>query len=424
MPLESPAAKRQLDLLRALLARLRHSNRFYAPRLTSAGLDETVPDFETFCARCPRTTKDELVADQAAHPPFGTNLTAPITAYVRFHQTSGTTGAPLRWLDTEEGWSWIVGNWAAVLAAAGVTASDRLFLPFSFGPFLGFWGAFDAATRMGCLTIPGGGLDTLGRLRVMRDNAVTAVCCTPTYAIRLGEVARSEMGPGPWSGVRTLIVAGEPGGSVPATRARIETLWPGAAVFDHHGMTEVGPVSVPNAAFPGILHVLADAYWAEILDPATGEAVPRGETGELVLTTLGRADSPLLRYRTGDLVCASTRDPAELGRDDLALEGGILARVDDMVVVRGVNLYPSAVEQVVRATVGSAEYRVTLVEQDGMTEVSMQVEGDDATASRLARALRDALHLRIPVRAVAVESLPRFELKAKRWLRPQHSSPA
>ncbi len=407
----------QLTRLQALLGRLHGRNRFYSSRLETAGLDETVNDLATFRARMPLTTKHELVADQAANPPYGTNLTAPIGSYVRLHQTSGTTGAPLRWLDTHEGWTWVLDNWTAVLSSAGITARDRIFLPFSFGPFLGFWGAFEAATRMGCLTIPGGGLDTLGRLRVIRDNAVTAICCTPTYAIRLGEVAASHSDHGDTSQVRVLIVAGEPGGSVPATRRRLEALWPGATVMDHHGMTEVGPVSVPNPDHPGILHVLGDAYLAEILDPQTGRAVPVGETGELVLTTLGRADSPLLRYRTGDVVRASTRDAGELGRPDLALEGGILARADDMVVVRGVNLYPSAIEQVVRDSLGTSEYRVHLDEHGGMTEVALSVEGDTADATRLERSLRDALHLRIPVEPVPEDSLPRFELKAKRWVR-------
>ncbi len=407
----------QLERLRLLLGRLRAHNHFYGPRLEAAGLDQNVPSLATYCARMPFTTKEDLVADQAANPPYGTNLTAPIDAYVRLHQTSGTTGAPLRWLDTQSGWSWVLDNWTAVLEAAGVSHEDRVFFPFSFGPFLGFWGAFEASTRMGCLTIPGGGLDTLGRLRVIHDNRVSAVCCTPTYAIRLGEVAADRLPGQVLSGVRTLIVAGEPGGSVPATRSRLETLWPAAKVFDHHGMTEVGPVSVPNRDHPGLLHVLGGAYLAEILDPSTGTAVARGATGELVLTTLGRTDSPLLRYRTGDLVQESTRDPATLGRPDLALEGGILARADDMVVVRGVNLFPSAVEQVVLETVGGAEYRVHLDEGNGLTEVSLDVEGDEREADLLARALRDSLHLRVPVHAVDRGSLPRFELKARRWLR-------
>src|SRR5207244_4421141 len=166
--------------------------------------------------------------------------------------------------------------------------------------------------------------------------------------------------------VKTIIVAGEPGGSVPALRARLQELWHGARVFDHHGMTETGPVTHECPKRPGVLHVLEPAYFAEVIDPASGKPVVSGQKGELVLTTLGRIGSPLLRYRTGDLVKPipqnSTLDhqPCLCGRHTLALEGGILGRVDDMVVVRGVNIFPTAVEDIIRARGEVAAYQVKL----------------------------------------------------------------
>jgi phenylacetate-CoA ligase len=227
--------------------------------------------------------------------------------------------------------------------------------------------------------------------------------------------------------VRSVIVAGEPGGSVAATREAIEELWGGGSgklkVYDHHGMTEVGPVSYPNPRFPGMLHILEESFLAEVLDPTTGRPVQPGEAGELVLTTLGRVASPLLRYRTGDLVRPSERSPEELGFPDLALEGGILSRLDDMVVVRGVNLYPSALEQVIRTRPGIAEYRVELSHPGALTEVRVLVEPSDnvedpeALARDLETALRTPFQLRIPVQLVEGGTLPRFEMKARRWQR-------
>lgn len=414
--------RRQLASLRELIAEILPRNRFYGPRLRAAGIEGPPESLEAFTAALPLTTKEELVQDQQAHPPWGTNLTYPLERYTRFHQTSGSTGAPMRWPDTAEGWAWQLGVWKEVFRTAGVTAADRVFFPFSFGPFLGFWTAFDAAEDLGCLVIPGGGLNSASRLSLLLDIGATVLCATPTYALRLAEVAQEKGFDLGRSQVRAVVVAGEPGGSVPATRERLSAAWGGALVLDHHGMTEVGPVSFPNPRIPDLLHVAETSYLAEILNPETGEAVPPGTAGELVLTTLGRPGSPLLRYRTGDLVRASERPPEELGRPELALEGGILARVDDMVVVRGVNLYPSALEQILRSQPEVGEFRVELSTRRAMTEVKVLVEpaaGDDPRelCRRVEDALRTALQLRIPVEATAPGSLPRFELKARRWVR-------
>jgi phenylacetate-CoA ligase len=280
----------QLEQLRSLLAELFPANQFYTQKLQSAGVGFDIASLEDFSARFPFTTKQELVADQLAHPPFGTGLTYPLDRYTRFHQTSGTSGAPLRWLDTPESWDGMVESWTEIFRAAGVRAGDRVMFAFSFGPFLGFWLAFESAAQLGCLCVPGGGLGSAARLRVMRDNGANVLCCTPTYAIRLAEVAAEENIDLRSLGVKTIIVAGEPGGSIPTTRAKLEALWPGARIFDHHGMTETGPVTFQCPARPGVLHVLESAYFAEVIDPVTGKPA---QNGELVLTTLGRTGSPL-----------------------------------------------------------------------------------------------------------------------------------
>ncbi len=261
------------------------------------------------------------------------------------------------------------------------------------------------------------------RLQAILDNDITAICCTPTYAQHLGEVARDKKVDLARSRVRLLIVAGEGGGSIPATRARIERLWPGATVFDHHGMTEVGPVTFQCPARPGSLHVLDSAYLPEVINPQSGQPVPPGETGELVLTTLDRIGSPLLRYRTGDLVKPRPRSVCICGRHDLALDGGILGRSDDMVVVRGVNVYPRLLEEIVRAHPEVTEYRVRLDCRHAMAELSVEVEaaadgpGLASLPRRLEQSFQTALNLRIPVVQVPPRSLPRFEMKAQRWVR-------
>src|SRR5262245_11832794 len=222
-----------LERLQSLVSMVRGANRFYAARLGSGAI-QSLDDFRR---SVPFTFKREIVADQTAHPPFGTNLTYPIERYTRFCQTSGTTGKPMRWLDTPETWAWMMDCWTRVYEMAGVTAADRGFFPFSFGPFLGLWVAFDTAVRMGCLAIPGGGMRSTGRLQTILDNGITVVCTTPTYAIRLAEVAAEEKIDLRESKVRRIVVAGEPGGSIPATWTLIERLWPGARLADHHGMT-------------------------------------------------------------------------------------------------------------------------------------------------------------------------------------------
>jgi phenylacetate-CoA ligase len=406
----------QLERLRALLAAL-PENPFYAPAVRALGEVASLADF---IARAPCTHKQQLVADQRAHPPYGSNLTYPLERYVRVHQTSSTTGEPLRWLDTAEDWSWMCASWEEVWRHAGLGAHDRLLCSFSFGPFLGFWVGWEAAQRVGALCIPGGALDSRTRLQVMLRNRVTALCCTPTYALRLAEVARGEgLAPADFA-LRILVVAGEPGGSAPQTRRRLREAFPGARVFDHHGMTEVGPVSWQTQDDPNALLVNEAHYLAEVLDPRTGAtlAPDSEELGELVLTTLGRAGAPLLRYRTSDLVRPAGF--ATGAQPYLRLAGGLLGRADHMVVVRGVNLFPSAVDELVRSVPGVAEYRVRVDRRGALTELGLELEAAPehdpaALCAAVADTFRVTYSLRVPV-APAREPLPRFELKARRWV--------
>jgi phenylacetate-CoA ligase len=411
----------QLNKLNSLVATLRSGNHFYSAKLRVARFDSWISGLSEFSVRMPFTTKQELIEDQQNHPPYGSNLTYHLEKYRRFCQTSGTTGRPMYWLDTAESWDWMLDNWSRVFAAAEVTSRDHIFFAFSFGPFLGFWTAFESAARLGCLCVPGGGMSSSARLRTMLDVSATVLCCTPTYAIRLGEVAAEENFDLAAAKVKTLILSGEPGASIAGTRARIESLWNGARIVDHHGMTETGPVSYGCPRRPGVLHVIESAYIAEVIDSETGCPVASGSTGELVLTNLGRVGSPLLRYRTGDVVQPAAGSPCLCGTHELALEGGILGRTDDMLVVRGVNVYPSAIEHIVRSSGDVAEYRVEIRTGRALPELNIQIEPSiecpdgTALAERLEASMRTAFNLRVSVSVVP--NLPRFEMKAQRWVR-------
>jgi phenylacetate-CoA ligase len=266
-------------------------NAFYQPRLEVVRKALPLDSLEAFYRLVPFTSKDEWIADQKLNPPYGTNLAFPIEAYSRCHQTSGTTGNPMRWLDTPETWGAMLDAWGRVFQGAGTQPSDRVFFAFSFGPFLGFWTAFESAQKLGFFCLSGGAMTTETRLKAIRENRCTVLCCTPTYAIRLGEVAR-ECGYAPDTfKLHTIIVAGEPGGSLPAVREQLNELWPKAKVYDHHGMTEVGPVSYECPKNPCRLHIIEDAFVAEVIDPKLLTPIEPGQKGELILTTLDRVGS-------------------------------------------------------------------------------------------------------------------------------------
>ncbi len=410
-------AQHQLARLREGLREVLASNQFYRRKLAglAAGDLRTPDDFR----RLPFTTKAELTDDQRAYPPFGTNLTYPLERYVRFHQTSGSTGVPLRVLDTKESWEWWARVWQYVYGAAGVTAEDRIFFCFGFGPFVGFWSAFEGARLLGALAISGGGMSTSERLRVMRDLGATVLLCSPTYALRLIEAARDEGVDLAASDVRVTIHAGEPGASIPETRARIEEAF-GARCYDHNGLTEVGATGYSCEA-RDCLHLIESEFIVEVLDPVSLQPVRDGELGELVLTNLGRWGMPVVRYRTGDRV-RPMHGACACGRTFIRLMGGILGRVDDMITVRGVNVFPSALEAILRRYPEVDEFRIEVYTERAMDALRVVLEvrdgvDADALCARIGDAIHAALSLRCDVAAVAPGMLPRFELKAKRLLR-------
>lgn len=407
--------QRLLELVRAIHGR----NGFYTAKLDAADVDVGALRFPDDLERLPITEKSELVADQRQRPPWGSMLTEPLVNYTRYSQTSATTGRPLRWLDTNASWQWMLECWKAVYRSALVDAPDRILFAFSFGPFLGLWTAFDAACQIGAQAIPCGGMSSEQRVALIDDVEPTVICCTPTYALRLAEVADERGRSLVQSSVRTLIVAGEPGGSIPDTRRLIEESW-GARVIDHHGLTEVGPISFECQDAPGFLHLNENEFICEMLD-ADGRPVPDGTRGELVVTNLGRTASPVLRYRTGDTVVRRS-EPCPCGRTLARLEGGIIGRTDDMVTVRGINVYPTAIESVVRGFREITEFRTTVSSAAALRSVSIEIEVSPAAADgetvreHVARKLREVIGLNMDVRIASPGTLPRFEMKARRFV--------
>ena len=414
----------QWSQLQLLLKSVVAANPFWINKFREAGLDASSIQSLADLQRIPLTSKQELAANQASYPPYGQNLTFGPTGYSRLHQTSGTTtGQPLRWLDTPASWNWLLECWSVIYRLMKLRPDDRLCFPFSFGPFLGFWAGFEGALRQGNLCLAAGGMSSEARLKLIQDNQITMLGCTPTYALRLAEVAAEKGIDAANSSVRAILVAGEPGGAIPSVRSRIERAW-GARVFDHWGMTEIGPLASEAEDDPGNLTVLESACIAEIIDSATGQAVIPGMPGELVITNLGRTGSPVIRYRTGDLVVADT-SPHPSGRHWLRLKGGIQGRSDDMLIVRGNNVFPSSIEAIIREFSEVVEFRIVVSKQREMNHVKLELEpagtlsAEDlgALEATLGKTIKERLQFQAEVVLVPVGSLPRYEMKAKRLVR-------
>jgi phenylacetate-CoA ligase len=409
-----------MDRLREMLGNILPANDFYRRKFASAE-PERIDSLERLQG-LPFTTKSELVADQQDHPPFGSDLTFPPERYTHIHQTSGTTGKPLYWLDTEESWQWWGQCWKMIFEAAGVRPGDRIYFAFSFGPFIGFWSGWEGARHLGAMAVSGGGQSTSQRIKSIIEYGATVLVCTPTYALHMASEARKAgIDLAGQSAVRITIHAGEPGASIPSTKKMIEESW-GAKCYDHAGATEVGAFGFECQSQPGAIHVNEEEFIIEIINSNTGEQAPPGEKGELVITNLGRSCSPLIRYRTGDLVQSRCQSCA-CGRPFILLEGGVLGRADDMIIVRGVNVFPSAIENVLREFHEIDEFRVEIFERAAMKEIKFILEPrlDPSAVAGLSEKVRQRVRERIGLRpeieVVAPGTLPRFELKARRFFR-------
>jgi len=413
----SPARNRQaaLERLNGLIAEVSRSNEFQRDRLDGVVL-RSLDDLRQIRP----IDKDDLLRDQHAHPPFGRNLTYPRDRYVHLHQTSGTSGSALRVLDTQEDWHWWRACLHDVFAAAGVGPADLVALAYSFGPYIQFWASYEGAGAVGANRIPLGGMDSVQRLETIREYSATTLVCTPSYAIRLATVADQRDLEDALSSVTKIICTGEPGASLPAVGSHIQALWQ-ARCFDHAGLSEVGAFGYPCAEGGGI-HINEREFVTEIVAPGSEDPVADGEVGELIVTAIGRKGFPAIRYRTGDVI-EYCEDRCPAGHPDRWLPGGILGRTDDMVVIRGMNVFPSAIEQVLREFDELGEFRITFyTEPTAMDEVKVEVELAQPSQGRAIQArLRTRLGLRVRIVPLKPGILPTHIGKARRVLDTRES---
>lgn len=393
---------------------------FYRRKLKAAGvkpgLIRTVADL----GRLPFTTKDELKENQAAKPPWGDLLAVPLAEVLRVHLTSATTGRPLAFLDTREDWRGFYHSYARSLHAYGVRKTDMVMAAFSYGPWIGYWSGFYAAQDLGCLVFPVGGLSTDQRIDALLHYPITVLGCTPSYALFLAEHARKKgIDLAKDTSIRITWHTGEPGASIPATRARIEAAF-GAKAYDLPGLTEIAAWGFECDARAGLTHVHEDYCYPEVLDEEDRPVGPGGR-GELVFTSLYRRAMPLLRYRTRDLVQVADR-ACPCGRTLRAFEGGVLARLDDMKKIRGIIVYPRRIEEIVLTHAAVDEFQIVFRRSGGLDDILVRIDPSpslsaperDGLRARLEGSLRTGLGLRTTVEITEPGALPRWDHKAKR----------
>lgn len=317
--------------------------------------------------------------------------------------------------------------WCYALWGAGIRPQDIAYVAFGYGSFIGFWGLHNGLEKIGALTIPGGAQTTSARVKQIIDFGATVVASTPTYALRLAQEAENMGIDLRLSPVRVVMLSGEP--TPESTRRLIEDQW-GAIALDTAGMTEISTIFMfEPAEKPGGCHIIEDNFIEQVVDPDSGRELPYGEAGERVTTSFGRGIIPLLRYRTSDLVVKIPHTALRGGRTWDLYQDGIIGRVDDMKLVRGTNVYPRAIEGIVRAHADVDEFQTEITREGIRDEITLHVETiehfDDSQWASLQEVLRVDLAdahegLRFLIRRAPANTLPRYELKARRLtdLRP------
>lgn len=417
----APVADRralQLARLQDTVARLYAHVPFYRDKLAAAKLRPEDVRSLADLARLPFTRKDELRQTY----PYGL-LACPREDVVEIHTSSGTTGTPVVGAYTAADlklWSEVM---ARTLAMAGCTAADTVQNAYGYGLFTGGLGVHYGARRIGANLLPVSSGNTRRQLMVMRDFGTTLLTCTPSYALFLAEAAREE-----GFDLRDLPLKAGCFGAEPwseTMRDEIETKL-GLRAHDIYGLTElIGPGVAAECAYRDGLHFNEDYFYPEIVDPDSGEVLPEGAKGELVITSLGREGSPLLRYRTRDITYLM-REPCACGRTTTRIHR-LLGRTDDMLIVRGVNCFPSQIENVLLRIEGTQPHYQIVIDRGAthLDEIEIQVEVEDAIFSDITRGmeqLRSRIHAELKselglsarIKLVEPRSIARSEGKAKR----------
>jgi phenylacetate-CoA ligase len=410
--------KIELSYFRNILSHAKAHSVLYQEKLKDIDSNDitTVDDIKNI----PLTDKEELRKYQEIDPfPYGGTLGTPIENVTTFRQTSGTTGKPVYVPESYESWQWRIEVWCHILYMAGFRPHHRVFLPFGYNVYVAFWEAHYASEKLGCEVIPGGALDTKGRIHKIIEIKANAMMNTPTYGLHIAEEARN-MGIDPASfNIERMLCAGEP--MPTATRKRLEELYH-CHVFDHIGGTEPCAWAGMCEAKEG-LHIIEPFFLVEILDRETlQKEVKEGDIGVAVVTPLGRRSFPLIRFNTKDLVVKG-KSSCSCGRTSQKIVE-VVGRIDDLRKIRGVLFSPKTVEEVIRQQFQEVEEFEIVVERRGIMDViSLRAEVDpqlplesiEQTKVRLGESLKIATNLSFIVIMEPPGSLPRYTLKAKRF---------
>lgn len=400
-------------------------SKFYHKLYSDAGIEPG--DIKTFddMRRVPKMEKAMMRSAQIKEPyPYGDMLCVPLEQVTEYHQTSGTTGQPVYQPDTWQDWEWLAESWAYILYAHGFRNHDRVFIPFGYNIFIAFWAGHYAAEKIGCEVVPGGVLDTEARILKMKEVRATALMATPTYLLRMAEVARTKLGINPATDlyVTKIATGAEPGGSIPATKKRIEETW-GAKLYEHSGATEMGAWNYECVAQCG-LHVNEGLFLIEIEDIDTGELITEpSRMGKMVITAFDRIAQPCIRFDSKDIIQWSPIDRCECGRTFRLIKGGVIGRADDITKVKGVLFAPSSVEEVVRGIPGLGnEYEIIVTRKGEVDDITLRIEllpehreKINAVQEELVRQLGIKTNLRYTLEFCDYGTLPRYEVKSKRF---------
>ena len=420
----------QLKKFKSIFKWAYEHSKFYHKLYSDAGIEPG--DIRTFddIRKIPKVEKSMMRAIQGKEPyPYGDMLAMPLERVTIYHQTSGTTGQPVYQADSWQDWEWWAEAWACLLYAQGYRDYDRLFLPFGYNVFVAFWGAHYGAEKLGCEVVPGGVLNTEARILKMQELRATAMAATPTYVLGMADTARRKLGIDPAQDlqIRRVTVAGEAGGSVPATKKRMEEAW-GAKVYDHVGATEIGAWSF-ECRYQSGLHINEALFLVEIEDIDSGEIITEpGRRGKMVITALDRMAQPCIRFDSKDVIEWSP-DKCECGRTFRMLKGGVIGRADDITKVKGVLLAPTSIEEVVRSIPElSDEYEVLVTKKGDLDDITLKVElapGQPSSNIETIRAqliyqLRIKTNLGYNLEFHEYGTLPRYDVKAKRFKDLRH----
>jgi phenylacetate-CoA ligase len=416
----------QFRRITGLLKYLQQNSAFYRSKLSSCGV--SCQDIKTLedLTKLPLTSKQDIVqAAGGSGNACGELFCGDPKEILRWHRTSGTTGKPVKIADTMEDWNNFADLTAEALYAMGVRREDVVVVAFGYGPFIAFWAYIAGLERIGATFIPSGGLDTQGRIELMKDFGATVFMSVPSYAIHLGETSRAlgvELSKS--TKIRLVVHTGEP--ATPLMKRKIEKLW-GVKQRDRVGATETGGFAFECPQSPGIYHIQEGFFVPELINPANGRRVEPGGEGELVLTPLYRRGMPLLRFKTENWVRSSEKLGCKCGRNYLSLEetdhGVVLKRLDKLLKIRGVLIDPILIENIVTQFEWfGGEYRIIFEKKGDMDEIKVLIElknkaelkGLNEAKANLMEELKRKLMVRIDVEFLSFGKLERFEEKAKR----------